>query len=91
MSALHTNAHQECALRRLATGASTEQIKFQTRMALVRRALIEPGIGIAALTATGRVEALRSLREIKACHNEHGLTFPGNDRAITELEGLLAA
>jgi len=85
------NAHQECALRCIATGAATRQVKFQTRMALIRRNLIQPGIGPAALTATGRVEALRCLREVKACHDELGLNFPDITRAITELEALVVA
>lgn len=85
------NAHQECALRRLATGAATQQIKHPTRMALIRRNLITPGVGIDSLTASGRRAALASLRELKACHDSHGLTFPGNNRAITALEALVAA
>jgi len=88
---LFLNAHQDCALRRIATGAATQQVRYQTRMALLRRNLIQPGIGLASLTATGRTEALRALREVKACHDELGLNFPGNTRAILELEALVAA
>lgn len=88
---LRLNAHQDCALRRIADGAATQQIKHQTRMALIRRNLIRPGIGIEALTTSGRVEALRATREIKACHDELGLNFPGIARVVTELEALVAA